>query len=177
MAAAVTAAVASATAAAVTAASSVASFLREEFSVEAFGNLLLGSFAYREHCTGEVEDLACHRVVEVDCHTVFLHFHDDALDKFACAIVHRDDASRYEEVLADDAVDFEALLREVEAVPRVILTVAFFRLDGCLESVSFFLSLEYRLECRDEHVLALDVVQRPFCCGRVGYLAVYHEYV
>ena len=57
----------------------MAAFLRKEFAVEAFGQLLLCCIAYGNDLSSEVQRLSGHWSVEVHGHFVFLDFHDHAV--------------------------------------------------------------------------------------------------
>jgi len=154
---AVTTTAAAATTATATAATAL---VRKEFSMESFCELLLCSLSYRNHLTGEIERLACHRMVEIHYDSLFLHFEDHSWNDLSLAVEHRYHATYLHCLLLELAVNHECGLRELYNLLLLVFAVSVLRADSECEFISWLLAFESFLELREEHVCSVDVVKR-----------------
>lgn len=70
-------------------------------------NLFLSGFAVLNYLSSEVQQFACHRVVGIYCHTVFLNLHD-LCHKLMILIVHQSNGGSLEDILVVEmSVDHE----------------------------------------------------------------------
>lgn len=104
--------------------------LREELSVEAFSQLLLGSVTDTEDCACEIQGLACHRKVEIHGDIIALDLNHHALADFSGRIEHRNVLANLQERLTEFTVDDEYVLRNIYHLRLVIFAVSFLRKDG-----------------------------------------------
>ena len=156
----------------------MAALRREVFSVETFREFLLAGSPHALHLAGEMEGLACHRVVEVHRHTLFAYGGDGTLDYLTLAVEHRDGVSHYEEIFPELAVrTLERAFRQLYLVFFIVLSVTFVRAEGELKRVPRLFSLERFLELREEHSCAVDVLKRLFCRSPVCNLSFYFQFV
>ena len=141
--------------------------------MQAFPELFFRGVAHGEDRPLEGEGLAGHRVVEVDRDGRVLDRDDLRVADLAFAVQHRHHTPGHEQVLAQDALHLEGRLRDVETALGIIGAVGLLRADLEAESVSGLLARELRLELREEHVEALDIVQRLSLRGAVHDHAVH----
>lgn len=155
----------------VSAASARTFLFRKEFSVEAFLQFLFGGVAHFENLSCEMHCFAGHRRVEVHCDVLLLDLHNHSLTYFPCGIQHRNETPDFEKVIPYLSVDHERFLRDVEDLFQIILAIPFLRDYRAFEIISRLLALYSGLEFRDEHMRALDVVQRRIFVSFVHYLS------
>ena len=146
---------------------------RQEFAVQAFPELFFGGVAHGKDLPFECEGLAGHRVVEVDGDGRVLDLDDLRMADLAFAVQHRHHPTGHEQVLAQDALHLEGRLRDIETALGVIGPIGLLRSDFEGESVSGLLARKLRLEFGEEHMEALDIVQRLSLRGVVHHHAVH----
>jgi hypothetical protein len=153
------------------------SFLRLVFPMEAVFEFIWSSIPHGNDLPFEIQDLACHWMIKVHGDGIFLYGCDCPPDHLVGAVEHRNHGAYLEQVLTDDSVNHEGILRNVKAALRIPLPVALFRLEGEFEALSRLLALDLLFETRDQHMSSVDVVQWPFFCRLVDDFPVYRELV
>ena len=156
----------------------MAALRRKELTVKTFREFFLAGYPHALYLSGEVKGLSCHRVVEIHGHALFAYGCDGTLDHLTFAVEHRDGVSHHKEVFPEFAVRIlERVLRQVDFVIFVILSVTFVRTESELECVSRLFALERFLKFREEHSGAVNILERFFCRRLVCYLSFYFEFV
>jgi hypothetical protein len=102
--------------------------IRKVFPMEPVLELLLGGVPDGNDLPLEIQDLACHGMVEVHGHGIVLDFDYRAFDHLVGAVQHRECPSDLEKIFADHPVNHEGILRDVELAFRVPIPVSVGRL-------------------------------------------------
>ena len=128
------------------------------FPLEPVEKFVFCSFTHILHLAGEMQSLACHRVVEVHKHRVFLHLVYGSLNHSAFGIEHRYNPARYKEVAAHYSVEHEGLERQLENVVAAVNSIAFFRRERKFKLFSRLFAINFFFETRQEHSRAVNVL-------------------
>ena len=138
-----------------------AAFLRRKIlTVKAFRQFLLRRVADGKDLAAEMQRLTGHRVVEVERDALLLHGDDRRVHDAAVLADHRHDPPHLHQVLAEFPADHEGRFRHVEAALLVIRAITLLRAERKGEGVAFRKPFHLRFEAGNQHVRAVDIVQR-----------------
>ena len=124
-----------------------------------------------------MEGLAGEVVVEVHHDSVFADLRDPGIFDMAVLVVHRQPAADLEQIFADLSVDLEGAAGEFDDPRGIVLPVPFGRRDFKSEGAARLQTLDLGFKAGNEHLHAVNVVQRLLFRGHVDDLSVHGEFV
>ena len=99
--------------------------------------LILSGFTVLNDRSGEVQRLACQRMVRVDGYTVFLDFLDLRHELVVFIVLKRDDSPLEDVLVVEVAVDCENIAAKLMYTRRLIFAESFGRLEFEIECRAF----------------------------------------
>ena len=150
---------------------------REEFPVQAFGELFLGSLPDGNDFPAEIQDFAGHRMVEVHQDAILFHLGDRGVDHGTVGTHHGQDPAHLHQVFADFTLDGKGTFGKVDELLVLVRPVTVLGLEREGECIALLESFQRGFEGRDKHMHALDIVQGRFFRGPVHKIPFHMEVV
>ena len=159
------------------AASGAMAVVREIFTVQALGQLLVGSLSYGNDLALEIQCLSGHLVIEVHHHDTIPEFLHDTPLNHSGGVEHRNHIPDEKHLPLYLSIDGERCLRQFHDQFRIIFPISLLRGQCEFKQIPGRLALQFALELGQQHFRPVYVVKRPFLPRPVHNLSVNLELI